>query len=154
MNPSTIDPLALPSLPLLERRHLPKCPAIYFALEGNKVLYIGRTNNLNQRWTIHHRWQQLQATHGEVRIAWLECSNISLLSSIEDALIEHFQPLLNGSAVVPTALVASKLPSMSVYIEPELKAAAEKLAKKQKRSLSSLVCILLEEAVQIYERAK
>ncbi|WP_206755884.1 GIY-YIG nuclease family protein [Trichocoleus sp. FACHB-69] len=38
MNPAMIDPLALPSLPLLEHRHLPKYPAIYFALKGNKVL--------------------------------------------------------------------------------------------------------------------
>jgi len=37
---------------------------------------------------------------------------------------------------------------MIVYIEPELKARAEKIAKKQRRSLSSLVCVLLEEAVQ------
>lgn len=45
-------------------------------------------------------------------------------------------------------LVASKLPRMIVYIEPELKEAAEALAKKQRRSVSSLVCLLLEEAVQ------
>ncbi len=45
-------------------------------------------------------------------------------------------------------LVASKLPRMIVYIEPELKAAAEKLAKKQRRSVSSLVCLLLEQAVR------
>lgn len=50
--------------------------------------------------------------------------------------------------MVVTELVASKLPRMIVYIEPELKEAAEKLAKKQRRSVSSLVCILLEEAVQ------
>jgi hypothetical protein len=37
---------------------------------------------------------------------------------------------------------------MIVYIEPELKAAAEKLAKKQRRSVSSLVCLLLEQAVR------
>lgn len=44
--------------------------------------------------------------------------------------------------------VASKLPRMIVYIEPELKTKAEELAKKQRRSLSSLVCVLLEEALQ------
>lgn len=44
--------------------------------------------------------------------------------------------------------VASKLPRMIVYLEPELKAAAEKLAKRQRRSVSSLMCLLLEQAVQ------
>ena len=53
-----------------------------------------------------------------------------------------------------TSTVASKLPRMIVYIEPELKAAAEKLAKKQRRSLSSLVCLLLEEAVKEEEEIK
>lgn len=44
--------------------------------------------------------------------------------------------------------VASNLPRINVYIERELKEAAENLAKKQRRSLSALVCILLEEAIQ------
>ena len=44
--------------------------------------------------------------------------------------------------------VASNLPRINVYIEPELKEAAENLAKKQRRSLSALVCILLEEAIK------
>lgn len=44
--------------------------------------------------------------------------------------------------------VASNLPRINVYIEPELKQAAENLAKKQRRSLSALVCILLEEAIK------
>lgn len=43
--------------------------------------------------------------------------------------------------------VASNLPRINVYIEPELKEAAENLAKKQRRSLSALVCVLLEEAI-------
>lgn len=44
--------------------------------------------------------------------------------------------------------VASNLPRINVYIEPELKEAAENLAKKQRRSLSALVCVLLEEAIK------
>ena len=48
---------------------------------------------------------------------------------------------------VAAGSVASNLPRINVYIEPELKEAAENLAKKQRRSLSALVCILLEEAI-------
>ncbi|GET43322.1 hypothetical protein [Microseira wollei] len=50
--------------------------------------------------------------------------------------------------MVATNFVASKLPRVVVYMEPELKAAGEKLAKKQRRSLSSLICVLLEAAAK------
>ena len=60
MNPPTVDPFTLPSLPLANRSELPNCPAIYFVLNGDAVLYIGRANNLYQRWAAHHRWNQLK----------------------------------------------------------------------------------------------
>ncbi|MFB2981386.1 hypothetical protein [Microseira sp. BLCC-F43] len=50
--------------------------------------------------------------------------------------------------MVAINFVASKLPRVVVYMEPELKAAGEKLAKKQRRSLSSLICVLLEAAAK------
>lgn len=99
MNPETVDPLALPSLPLATRAELPNCPAIYFVLNGDAVVYIGRTNNLYQRWVAHHRWHQLKLMTGDIRIAWLECSDASLLSEIETALIEHFKPSFNQTKV-------------------------------------------------------
>jgi hypothetical protein len=40
MNPKTIKPLTLPSLPLVDRSQLPACPAVYFVLESDAVLYI------------------------------------------------------------------------------------------------------------------
>jgi len=44
--------------------------------------------------------------------------------------------------------LATDSPRLQIYIEPELKAAAEKLAKKQRRSMSALVCVLLERAIK------
>ncbi|WP_293336672.1 hypothetical protein [Microcoleus sp. CAWBG58] len=35
MNPKTIKPLTLPSLPLADRSQLPVCPAVYFVWDGN-----------------------------------------------------------------------------------------------------------------------
>lgn len=96
LNPSTINPLTLPSLPLTNRRQLPNCPAIYFVMESDRVLYIGRAANLMQRWTSHHRTAQLESFSG-VKIAWIECSDSGLLTDIESALIEYFDPLLNNS---------------------------------------------------------
>jgi len=41
----------------------------------------------------------------------------------------------------------SSLPRVVVYLEPELKTAGEKLAAKRKRSLSNLLNVLLQDAV-------
>lgn len=92
-----INPLTLPSLPLEEKLSLPECPAIYFAiLEGDEVLYIGRATNLARRWLGHHRYGQLKNI-GNVKLSWLECENSTLLADIELALIDWFDPPLNGS---------------------------------------------------------
>lgn len=37
MNTADINPLTLPSLPLLERSDLPNCPAVYFVLNGDHM---------------------------------------------------------------------------------------------------------------------
>jgi excinuclease UvrABC nuclease subunit len=137
MNPTVINPLALPSLPLANRSTLPSCPAVYFVLEGDRVLYIGRSRNLQQRWIAHHRYSQLQGFNN-VRIAWLECSEPSLLPEIETALIEYFQPSLNGE------LIPSSLAKIMIYAPRDLKEAIERLAKKENRSLSNYIVTALQ----------
>ena len=144
MNPETVDPLTLPSLPLATRAELPNCPAIYFVLNGDAVLYIGRTNNLYQRWIAHHRWHQLKAMSGDIRIAWLECGEASLLSEIETALIKHFQPSLNQTKVEGESISIKTM----VYMPPELREALERMAAKENRSLSNLIVTLLQRAVE------
>jgi transcriptional regulator with XRE-family HTH domain len=49
---------------------------------------------LAARWNVHHRYTELK-TIGNVRIAWLHCSDESLLSEIEEALIKYFVAPLN-----------------------------------------------------------
>lgn len=93
---TNLDLLTLPSLPLNQRSQLPNCPAIYFVMQGEHVLYIGKTINLAQRWVDHHKWNQLIALGTPVKIAWLECSDKNLLTQIETALIRQFAPELNG----------------------------------------------------------
>lgn len=91
-----IEPLNLPSLPLSEKHNLPNLPAIYFAIsDSNEIIYIGRTGKLATRWISHHRYYKLKAM-GNIRIAWFQCSEESLLPQIEEVLISHFQPPLNG----------------------------------------------------------
>lgn len=142
MNPSTINLLALPSLPLTSRSTLPTCPAVYFVLSDDHVLYIGRSCNLQQRWVTHHRYSQLKEINN-ARIAWLECSDSSLLPEIEAALIEHFQPSLNGE-LIPFKIPSTSLAKIMIYAPYDLKETIERLAKKENRSLSNYIVTVLQ----------
>lgn len=89
-----IDVHNLPSLPLVNLSQLPKCSCIYFVMHNSCIIYIGQTINLADRWTGHHKLSELTKLNDAV-IAWLECSDQSLLVEIESAMIQHFQPELN-----------------------------------------------------------
>jgi len=142
MNPATINPLTLPSLSLINRSALPPCPAVYFVREGDRVLYVGRSVNLQQRWITHHRYSQLKGLNN-VRIAWLECSDPSLLPEIEAALIEYFQPSLNGE-LIPFKIPSTSLAKIMIYAPYDLKEKIERLAKKENRSLSNYIVTVLQ----------
>ena len=115
MNPATINPLELPSVPLSARGHLPECPAVYFILDGAKVLYVGKSVNLSQRWVAHHRLKQVQQTASYPRIAWMELGDTALLDEIEDALIRHFEPSLNDR-VIPDGLRAKAIKRVNMSL--------------------------------------
>lgn len=95
INPSTLNPLTLPSLPLERRSLLPVTPCIYFAIDSEGVVqYIGRSGNLQLRWEYHHRQKQLELIDGII-IAWLTIDSPDLLIEVEAALINWFSPPLN-----------------------------------------------------------
>ncbi|BAY27605.1 XRE family transcriptional regulator [Calothrix sp. NIES-2100] len=100
---SQLDLFQIPSLPLAQKANLPKCSAIYFALDSNNnVLYIGKAINLFFRWRNHHRFDQLSHINrtNSVRIGWWECSPESeLLTKAEKLYIKVYKPLLNNSIV-------------------------------------------------------
>jgi hypothetical protein len=99
INLSSINLESLPWLPLEARTNLPELPGIYFVLDGYKTpLYIGRSANIRQRWNTHHRLNDIKNLP-DIAIAWLEVSEPSLLDSVEQALIDWFDPPLNGKAI-------------------------------------------------------
>lgn len=99
INPETIELNCLPYLSLLQRKDLPEVSGIYFLINNQGVIqYIEQSINLKQRWQRHHRLSQLEEL-SDVRIAWLEVSDRSLLLEIEKALIHWFKPLLNRRRV-------------------------------------------------------
>lgn len=143
-NTEVINPFSLPHLPLTDLKQLPARPAVYFALKDEQVLYIGQSVNLQQRWTTHHRWQQLVKTEGDIRIAWLECSDISLLTEIERALIEHFIPPLNGSPLPKLSRVgATKTTPFTFRCPDKVLAAIEERANAQGVSKTEAVIRLI-----------
>jgi GIY-YIG catalytic domain len=145
MNFTEINPFTLPSRLLSDRRSLPQCQAIYFVIDEDSILYIGRTANLAERWIAHHRFNQLETNP---RIAWLECSNEDLLPELERALIKHFSPLLNGTDVV----WETKKAKITFTCSHELRDELEAIAEQEDRTLSKLVERLVTKALLDYKK--
>lgn len=124
---------SLPSVLLGDRSKLPQIAAIYFVHQGNKLLYIGKSENLRQRWYSHHRLVQFLNTGDNVYISWFpytqEDSNQSLVS-IEESLIELLEPDYNGvplpespknSRVIPVRMPEDLYDDVVTSKPPELK---------------------------------
>ena len=116
MKLSNFDLLELPYVDLTQLELLPTCSVIYFAIDSqNRVLYVGLSVNLPQRWKTHHRLYQLKEIHEEnpVRIAWLVWTEKDL-STAEKYFINRYQPLLNGTKVkipqtIPSEIILREL---------------------------------------------
>lgn len=98
MLPENILCNSLPMATLGDRRELPECPAIYFVLEKDTVVYIGQTVNLRQRISSHHRLPEWKV-RDDIQIRWLPCSNAATLPQLEKHLIDMVQPEMNNSPV-------------------------------------------------------
>lgn len=139
MNTASIDPFKLPTISLSQRKHLPLACAVYFVLHDNKVVYVGKATVLRQRWDSHHRIQEFKDLPGEVRIAWLICDSSELIDELEKSMIARFEPSINGSKVEYAT------PRKTIYLEPKTMEALKKRAKKEKRTVSNLCNLLIEQ---------
>lgn len=149
--PKSIEPSALPWLPLGMRWAFPDCAGIYFAMNRDgEVLYIGRSINICQRWRQHHRYSQLEKIGG-VRVAWLEIKNQSdtLLIGLEAELIEYFDPPLNWSEIMPSA---GELKRVSITIPDSVARRFRMFCLRQRRSVSAQITLLMEQAMQETEK--
>lgn len=109
--PTFLNPLQLPSVPLNERKQLPNCAAIYFAIDANdRILYVGKAKNLVARWRNHHRIYKLEEIDKEspVIIAW-QAWNHEDLGEAESSSIKRFQPLLNNTEVETPTVIPSEV---------------------------------------------
>jgi predicted GIY-YIG superfamily endonuclease len=107
----SINPLEWPSVSLNDRKNLPSCTAIYFAIDANdRILYVGKAKSLMMRWRNHHRLHKLEAMHREipVRLAW-QAWSLEDLDEAEKSSIQRFHPLLNQTAVESPVVVPSEV---------------------------------------------
>lgn len=142
MNPSTIDIRTLPTLELGQKNKLPVITAIYFVVDSQGVVqYIGRTNNLRQRWKSHHQLQNLEPLE-EIKIAWLCVTEPSLLGAIEEACIDWFKPALNRFSQ-PTNTIRFTV-DLPVSMHKKLSGKAARTGKKK----AEIVRLLLDEALE------
>ena len=93
----------LPSVKLLEKDKLPTTAGIYFAVDSSdRLWYIGKARDLNQRWINHHRYHQLEKINRKTPIIlkWHECENDeNILTQLENYFIETYHPELNQTKV-------------------------------------------------------
>ena len=77
---------------------LPIVPAIYLVVIDNEVIYVGQTKNLRSRWSSHHLLKEIKELNQTdcVKIAWLTCDDLNLLTSLEKVLIGSLNPTLNN----------------------------------------------------------
>ena len=128
----------LPNLKLSERKQLPECSAIYFAVSYSQVLYVGLAANLRQRWQNHHRCKQLELINkrADVTLFWLTCPQHQL-QALEHQYIEYYCPTLNQT----------KLPNRPIV--PSSQMLLRSLKKLNSRLLGFGVCPAHEQGLTI-----
>ena len=125
----------LPSVKLEDRKELPEDSGIYFVIDSKGIVqYIGRSNNLKNRWNAHHRQNQLE-TFNSIQIVYLLVNDRSLLDEIEQVLIKWFEPRLNFTQVDTGN--TTKKERIVFYVDQSVKDKLGEFAQDENRSLSN-----------------
>ena len=91
-----------PSVDLFSRYRLPASGGLYFVLERDAILYIGKTVSFRQRWQGHHRLSDV-AQHERARIHYLSTDykmSADTLAVLELWCIARFKPRYNNARVL------------------------------------------------------
>ena len=93
----------LPYVEFMEKDKLPEIAGIYFAIDKNhKVYYVGKAQNLRNRWVGHHRYDQLKEINKKtnIKLSWYGCeNNENTLTQLENYFIATYHPVLNQTKV-------------------------------------------------------
>jgi hypothetical protein len=86
----------LPNLSVYEYTDLPAAQGLYFVLDGNKYVYIGKSqNSMKNRWYAHHRLEELLSVETSRIYFLLTDLTTGQLIDLEDKAIQKYKPELN-----------------------------------------------------------
>ena len=141
IDPSLIDPLELPSVPLLNRKKLYRWGGVYFLIRDKRdILYIGQSSLIKDRWNQHQSLRYLSDDEQQrSRIHWLE-SNENL-KQLEAIFIHRFHPPLNRyypPLNPPPQPVARKMDIMKIIFEIEVKGLGQALKQAREKAKLSV----------------
>lgn len=89
------DILRLPYYSTDELDLLPQEPGVYFVMMSGSVIYIGKSQNIMQRWSAHHRLEQILGMGDADVHYWL--IDLEDTGWVEAEMIDKFCPELNNT---------------------------------------------------------
>lgn len=145
----TLDIHKLPCVNIENKNLLPEISSVYFVIDSNNMIqYIGRAQNIKQRWLSHHRYNQLSKIGG-LRIVYLQIEDIDLLRDIETILIGYYKPPLNN-----TNVDRDGKKTVTVILNENIYKDLKDIATVEARSLTSLVTYVLIKYIEDYRNKR
>lgn len=91
---SISEVLSFPCVDLKRKEMLPENSGIYFVVQENNILYIGKATNIKKRWMGHHRYSQLEKLNRKkpVKLYYYEAKE-AFITELEKLLIEKHRPV-------------------------------------------------------------
>lgn len=79
------------------KNRLPSSSGLYAVLDGSRIMYVGKSKNLNRRWSSgHHRYPQAKKIGA--RLAWISIKEENI-TEVENALIKSLHPPCNNTKI-------------------------------------------------------
>lgn len=134
-----------PTYQLSERKQFIPAPGIYIVKSGDRVLYVGQTVNLYQRWQNHHRLNDILVVDPEASLHFvsINTNDSSLLLEIERNFIEQLQPELNEESGRPAGSNLTK--SKPIRFDQDVYEFIQTLAKSQNQDTASYIRYILRD---------
>ena len=91
----------LPFVPTFSTRGLPEAAGIYFVVDcGDRLLYIGKSVNMKQRWGAHMMKEFARNSQSDLRVHYLVTDERDL-DGVESTLIMVHRPPMNSAHPTP-----------------------------------------------------
>ena len=127
----------LDSQPIVKASKLPAISAVYFVATETQLLYIGRAQNLKDRFISHHRKQQFLSIP-DVKLFWFPVDS-EHSPVVENSLIGLWEPELNGEDLPEEFRYQNKGKIIGFRCPDELASAIHKIKKETGKDTTTLL---------------